>query len=148
VHSFGTFGLGFLILIIASKELALVWTVGKIFYLCLALICSITLIASINFTTNCISFWEPQPTSTVPFMIANTTELAKFPIEVYSPLFQFIFIWILPYAFVSYYPGVFLLDRPETSWVSYIIFVPALMTSFIAALTWRNGLTRYQSAGH
>jgi ABC-2 type transport system permease protein len=122
LHSFGTTGLGILV--------------------------SSMLIASINFATNCIGFWEPNSTSTVPFLIVNTAELAKFPIELYAPTLQFIFSWILPYAFISYYPGLVLLNRPEASWLSYISIIPAGLAMLLTSVIWHIGLSRYQSAGH
>lgn len=148
VHSFGTTGLGFIILIYVSHQVGIVWTVGKLLYLLITLVSSTAIISSINLMTNCIGFWEPSATSTVPFMVANTTELAKFPLSIYSPALQFLFSWILPFAFISYYPGILLLDRPETTWVSYISMLPALILMGIANLVWRVGMTRYQSSGH
>jgi ABC-2 type transport system permease protein len=148
LHSFGTTGLGILVLAYSSAELGLEWNIGKILFLLLTLFASSMLIASINFATNCIGFWEPNSTSTVPFLIVNTAELAKFPIELYAPTLQFIFSWILPYAFISYYPGLVLLNRPETSWLSYISIIPATIAMLLASVIWHSGLSRYQSAGH
>lgn len=148
LHSFGTAGLGILILVYSSAELGLQWTIGKLLFLILTLFASSMLIASINFATNCIGFWEPTSTSTVPYLVVNTAELAKFPIELYAPALQFIFSWILPFAFISYYPGVLLLDRPEVSVISYLSIVPAIIALLIARTIWGIGLRRYQSTGH
>lgn len=148
VHGFGTVGLGYLILFYSSVEVNITWDLGKLIYLMVTIVSSSFIISSINLVTNCIAFWEPSATSALPFMVANTTELAKYPLRIYAPALQFIFSWILPFAFISYYPGVLLLDRPETTWISYISMLPAVIVILLARLVWRIGLSRYQSTGH
>lgn len=148
MHGWGTICLGFSMLIYASGKLNLTWSVGEYFYLLLTLVSSSILIASINFITNCIGFWEPSASSAFPFLIINTAEFAKFPVILYSSVFQFIFTWILPFSFISYYPGILLLDRSEASWISYIAPLPAVATLLFARLIWTLSLRRYQSTGH
>ena len=37
-----------------------------------------------------------------------TTELAKFPLSIYSPVLQFLFSWILPFAFTMLLSTLFM----------------------------------------
>jgi len=55
---------------------------------------------------------------------------------------------VLPFAFVSYYPGLILLGKPGVNvWLGYCTPLAGLFTVLIAALVWRVGLARYQGTG-
>jgi len=57
--------------------------------------------------------------------------------------------WVLPFAFVSYYPGIALLGKPVASpWLGPLAPLAGPAVALIAALIWRIGLRRYQGTGH
>ncbi len=149
IHGFGSVLLGLVILVRAASELDLAWGVWQYGFLVVTLLNAVVLIGSINFATNCIAFWDPAANSAFPFMVQNSLEFAKFPINLYGRLVQGLITWVLPFAFVSYYPGVVLLGRTgEHQWLGYAAPLAGPAVAFIATLVWRRGLTRYQGTGH
>jgi ABC-2 type transport system permease protein len=149
IHGFGSVLLGAAIMLRAVRELGLAWGAWHYLFLAATLFSSVLLIGAINLATNCIAFWEPSSSSTFPFMVQNFMEFAKFPLSLYDRLVQGLMTWVLPFAFVSYYPGIALLARPvETQWLSYLAPLTGPIVSLLAGLIWRTGLGRYQGAGH
>lgn len=149
IHGFGSVVLGSTILLRATTELNLSWSVWQYVFLAATLLGSVILIGSINFATNCIAFWEPSASSAFPFLVQNFAEFAKFPTTLYDRFVQILITWVLPFAFVSYYPGIALLGKPEAhAWLGYAAPFAGPAVALIAGFIWRRGLVRYQGAGH
>jgi len=118
-------------------------------FLAVTLLSSVLLIGAVNLATNCIAFWEPSSSGSFPFMVQNFLEFAKFPLSLYDRFVQGLVTWVLPFAFVSYYPGTTLLDKPVSSpWLGYLAPLGGPAVALITALIWRTGLRRYQGTGH
>jgi ABC-2 type transport system permease protein len=149
IHGFGSVLLGAAIMLRAARELGLAWSTWQYLFLAATLLSSVLLIGAINLATNCIAFWEPSSSSTFPFMIQNFLEFAKFPLSLYDRLVQGLMTWVLPFAFVSYYPGVALLGKSvESQSLGYLAPLAGPVVALIAGLIWRTGLRRYQGTGH
>lgn len=149
IHGFGSVILGALVLMRASTELQLRWSLGDGLILLLSLVSGTVLTSAINYASNCQGFWDSASTSSFPFLIQNLAEFAKFPLTLYDRLVQIILTWIIPFACVSYYPGLVLLKRPEAeSWMLVVAPLAAMAMVAVAALLWHVGLQRYQGTGH
>lgn len=153
IHGAGTMLLGAAVLAIASSKLGIVWTVGSVVLLLGALAGSIVLIASITLATNCIAFWVPAASGAFPAFVGNLTELAKFPATIYGALVQTFLTFVLPFAFISYYPALALLGRPVDTaatfpqWFAYLSPLAGPVVALVAGLVWRRGVARYQGTG-
>jgi len=149
IHGFGPVALGGVILARATTELHMVWTPARIAFLGATVVGSTILIGSIHLATNCIVFWDAAATSSFPFLVGNCAEFAKFPTTLYGRLVQFGLTWVLPFAFVSYYPGAILLHKPGASpWLGYAAPLVGPLVAVIAGYVWRRGIARYQGTGH
>ena len=72
--------------------------------------------------------------------------LAQYPIGIFNKYFVIIFTFIIPYAFVNYYPLLFILGRLENK---ILIFSPlvVLLYLFISFKTFKWGMKKYTSTG-
>ncbi|MFN8491818.1 MAG: ABC-2 family transporter protein [Caldilineaceae bacterium] len=148
MHGLGNVALGVAILVRATVKLHLVWSVGHILLLLVTLINSVVMVSAISLATNAIAFWEPAASGSFPVFVYDFLEFAKFPLNIYHWLLQTFMTWVLPFAFVSYYPGLLLLDKPGVNaWLGYVTPLAGLLTVLIAGLVWRVGLARYQGTG-
>ena len=72
--------------------------------------------------------------------------LTIFPREVVKAL-----TFLVPVAFVNWYPCLYLLDRPDPfglpSWFAVLSPVVAALTLVVAGLAWRTGVRHYTSTG-
>jgi len=149
VHGFGSVILGTMILLRALHELNLSWNALHYIYLVVTLIGSVLLIGAINLATNCIAFWDPATNGPFPLAIFNFLEFTKFPLSIYDRLIQVLITWVVPFAFVSYYPGTTLLGKQDANpWLGYIVPLAGPVVAIVSNLIWHYGLRRYQGTGH
>lgn len=148
MHGYGSLVVAVVVLARAKTELELDWTIWQWGFLLVVVLGSTILTGALNFATNCAGFWEPAATSGFPYLIAQGREFVKFPLTVYGRPIQILLTWILPYAFISYFPGAVLLERPDANpWLGYASPLVGGLVALIAYGVWRRGLSRYQSTG-
>lgn len=74
-------------------------------------------------------------------------DYAKYPVTIYNGVFKFIFTFLLPVAFIAYYPSLVVLrpdDVPLLSWLSPAIGV---IFFFLSYKLWMKGASRYDGSG-
>ncbi len=76
-------------------------------------------------------------------------EFAKYPLTLYGRFLQILVTWVLPFAFVSYYPGLILLSQTGAqAQVGYLSPLAGPVMALVASVVWHRGLARYQGTGH
>ena len=74
-------------------------------------------------------------------------DYAKYPVSIFNPVFRFLFTFIIPIAFISYYPSLLFLrpDRiPLLTWISPAIGVVFFYLSY---KLWMKGARAYSGTG-
>lgn len=74
-------------------------------------------------------------------------EYAKYPVTIFSPIFRFVFTFIIPIAFIAYYPSLVLLrpeDVPILTWLSPLIGV---LFFYLSYKVWMKGAESYDGTG-
>ncbi len=149
LYGLGTVALGTALLLRAIAELRPSWHAGHLLFLLAALLGATLLIAALDFATHCLVFWQPAAHSAFPVLVGNLIEFAKFPLPLYGQAVQLALTWLLPVAFISYYPSLVLLGKPQTQpWLGYGAPLVGPAVALVAGLIWRRALMRYEGAGH
>jgi ABC-2 type transport system permease protein len=149
LHGFGQLGLGLTVFFVANTQLNIDWSAGKIGFLLMILLSSVVMLAAINFLVNLIGFWEPSAQSAIPTFGAMLIDVAKFPLTVFPPVLQGLIVVVLPYAFITWFPALVLLDRPsDWKWLGYLAPLATLWMVVVTSFLWRRGINRYQGVGH
>ncbi len=80
-------------------------------------------------------------------LVLKFKDYAKYPITIFTPVFKFVFTFVIPIAFIAYYPSLVIL-RPDNmeilSWVSP--FVGAFLF-FLSYKFWMYGAMKYSGTG-
>jgi ABC-2 type transport system permease protein len=148
MHGFGSAILGLIIVGKAAGELNLDWGLWQPIFLAATLLNGLLLIGAVNFITNMSVFISFGETNQFPVLVHNTLEFVKFPLTLYGRVVQAVMTWAVPFAFVSYYPGLVLLGRPEARpWHYAAALLSGPIVMLITALLWRVGIKRYQGTG-
>lgn len=112
----------------------------------LFLILSIIVIFSLRLISMSIAFWT-QTSFPIAMSIENVSDFAKYPISIYNYPIEFILTFILPFAFLSYFPVSIILGKLHFAFVfKFIAIVPVIC--MISLFVWSKGLKRYESSGH
>lgn len=97
-------------------------------------------------TASCASFWMENGRNSLNFFVISLGELAKYPLVIYPPVLKGIFGYLIPYAFVSYYPAGFLLGKDGMELgAACMPLVCAGMTA-VSWIVFKRGLLRYESS--
>jgi ABC-2 type transport system permease protein len=149
IHGLGSVILGSVVLGRALGALELAWGGEDWLLLMLTLLSGMVLMSALNYATNCQGFWDSGSSSSFPFLMQNLAEFAKFPLTIYDQLVRAVLTWVVPFACVSYYPGLVLLHLPDAQpWMAGSAPLAAAGMAAVAAILWRRGLARYQGTGH
>lgn len=80
-------------------------------------------------------------------LVFRLREYAKYPVTIFNPVFRFIFTFIFPIAFISYYPSLVIL-RPDSvpvlSWLSPFI---GILLFYLSYRFWMLGAGKYNGTG-
>ncbi len=127
------------------------WTAGKLAFLPVLVVGQMAFFAALFVVGSTITFWTVDSIEAMNILTYGGHELNQYPAHIYPlPLRRF-FTYIVPTLFLSYYPALYLLDKPDpTGMPPAARFVgPAIgLAAFGAALAlWRVGIRHYRSTG-
>lgn len=149
IHGFGGVILGSTMLYLGLSRSGISiqwWTIP---YLAVVVICGTVLLGAISMAINLTGFWEPSSQSALPTMMALFIDFAKFPIDIYNAFIRIVITVFLPYAFVSYFPALVLLNRDTNwKWLGFATPLAAVWVVFATSWLWGKALNRYQGVGH
>lgn len=99
------------ILSVGIKNCKINWTIIKILYFVVSLLTASMIRFCMIWLASCMSFWMQGPKNSLNYLVLSVGEMAKYPLIIYPGLLKGIFGYIIPYAYISYYPAGFLLGK-------------------------------------
>lgn len=135
-----------IILIIAVFNIDIIWGIDKIITLILMLISSCLIFFGIFLISASYCFITLEGLETRNMITDGGKHMSQYPIGIFSKGFQFFFTFIIPYAFVNYYPLLYLIDRNNNK---LFMFSPLLVVVFLIPcfITFKILGKKYTSAG-
>ncbi|QRK08647.1 ABC-2 family transporter protein [Archangium violaceum] len=148
LHGLGSVVLGLVLLGRAVSELNLALSPWQYVFLVASMVGATLLIGSLNFMAHCVVFWEPDTSMQLPVLVQEMATIARYPLSLYDRLLRLVTTWVLPFAFVSYFPGTVLLHRPEANpWLGYGAPLVGVAVTCVAGAVWTRCLAHYQGVG-
>lgn len=149
--SLGQGGLGICLFIYASHRLDIEWTSTSVAQLLIWMLSSIGIQVAIFIALSSLSFWFHRADQFRSLLFWNLRTLATYPITIYPQSIQLVIVYVVPLAFISYFPAREILHLPEISgygWISvYTAPSVAVLLLIAANIFWARGLKRYDSSG-
>jgi ABC-2 type transport system permease protein len=151
LRHFGLLAQGTLLLGIGLARIETQWTVAKVAYLPVAIASGAALFAAIFTIEAIISFWTVNSIEAVNAFTYGGSDLGQYPLHIFQRGMRFLFLWIIPIGFVTYYPALFILDKPDPlglpETAKYIAPLPALVFCMTIGYGWSFALRHYRSTG-
>ncbi len=98
-----------------------------------------------------LAFWTPQTAELVNIFTYGGQFMTSYPMSIYQDWMRLLFTFVIPMAFINYYPALYLLGKPDTlgmpSWTPFASPVVAGIAFALALRVWRAGVGHYQSTG-
>lgn len=142
--------IGIAILCICFVKLGIRLTAVKLFWLILVILGAV-LIQSAGFILTAVpAFWIVKSDGLRELFYTNLTGFLQYPLGIYDKWVKVLLTFILPYAFINYYPCQYFLGKDENlffPWFQYLTPAVGLAVFGIAYFVWKKGLNAYQSTG-
>jgi ABC-2 type transport system permease protein len=147
----GRVGQGVVVLLLALRELRIEWTADKLLVFASALIAGTVIYFSIFVLGAAFCFWTTQGKEATHVLTYGGDALAQYPMDIYRGAVRRFFTLVVPLAFVSYEPALYLLDRPDPLGLPDVVRLlsplAAVLSAWVAFMGWQAGVRRYQSTG-
>jgi ABC-2 type transport system permease protein len=142
---------GGLVLVYALGSLHIDWTVARAAVLVVAIPAGVVIFASVWVVGACLAFWTTDGGEFTNAFTYGGTFMAQYPIDIYSTWLRRFLAYVVPLAFVCYFPALFVLGKPDPLGLpralDFASPVVALAAGCIAGTVWRGAVRRYRSAG-
>ena len=127
------------------------WTPAKVGLAVLMLVSACLIFFSLFVTFSCIQFWTLDSTEFANAFTYGGNTMTQYPMTIFPREVLKGLTFLLPIAFVNWYPCLYLLDRPDPfgmpSWFAVLSPLVAVLTVAVAGLAWRTGVRHYTATG-
>jgi ABC-2 type transport system permease protein len=142
-------GLGVLGWSLATLDLE--WTPARVVLAVTAPVVGAVVLAAMWVAANAVSFWLVDGREVANSVTYGSNFSTSYPITIYGPWLRRMMCYVVPGAFVAYFPALALLGRPDPlglpealQWSSPLVAAIAVTG---ARLVWRTGVRHYQGTG-
>jgi ABC-2 type transport system permease protein len=123
----------------------------SIINLILLLICAALLQSAFLILPSSFCFMTVNQNPVFDFILWNFKSFTNYPITIYGTAIQFLLTFILPFAFMNFYPSLILLEKasssPFAAWLPYVSSFVGITMFILSIKVWNYGLAKYQSSG-
>ncbi len=146
VKGLGQLLMGGVTLIYAWNKIGLPFSVGICLLLIIALCSASLFMIAIMNAAAATCFWIVN-NGYVMVTMFKFTNYAKYPANIYSGIFKFIFTFVIPIAFVAYYPSMIFLRPTAVPVLTYLSPVLGVLFFWLSYKLWMKGATTYSGTG-
>jgi ABC-2 type transport system permease protein len=142
---------GAVVLVVALLRLDVDWTAGRAAMLAVMIVSGTLIFAGIWVTFATIAFWAVDSIEVANAFSYGGTFLAQYPINVFASWLRRLVVFVVPVAFVGYFPSLYVLDKEDALGLpralQFASPLAALAALAVGALLWRHAVRHYRSAG-
>ncbi|MGI6668566.1 MAG: ABC transporter permease [Acetivibrionales bacterium] len=144
---------GVILLVKTAGSVGLEWNLRNTLAYIMVILGGTIIQASLFMVSSCFSFWAINTTNMRNLIFFNARRFAAYPLSFYPGPIRNLLIFLLPFAFVNYFPCLFFLDKAEVSmlWggvLPYLTPVVGILLFCLVSIFWRIGLRHYSSVGN
>lgn len=142
---------GIAVLVFALATVEVDWTLGRVLAIPLAIAAGAVIYGAVWVALATIAFWIVDAIELVNAFTYGGSFLSQYPIGIFARWLRGIVVFVVPLAFVAYFPALYVLDKEDTlglpEALRFASPVVAVLASIAAAAVWRNAVRHYRSAG-
>lgn len=144
--------LGIILFLISAGKVGIQWNSVTILYYIGAITGGVLIQGGIFIIFSALSFYFVETGSIREIFYWNMRKFAGYPISIYNKVIQTIMIYVVPFAFVNYFPAQYLLRKEDMVLYNdvYMYIAPLVGVGIyiIAYIFWRISVKRYTSTGN
>lgn len=152
---FAAIGHGFLgitLFIVSANRVGIVWNARTVCYYILAIIGGVLIQGAIFLFFASFNFFLIKTDNLKELLYWNMRRFAGYPISIFHKVIQWLLIYVIPFAFVNYFPAQYLLRKEDMSEypLVYMYIAPfiGIALYLISYTFWRYSVRYYKSTGN
>lgn len=151
IRQIGAIAQGAAVFAYALSRLHIDWTVDRVILLPVMLGSAFLIFCSIFVATNAIAFWVTDAREVANSFTYGGQLATQFPMNVFGTWFRRLMGFVIPLAFVNYFPALHLLDKADPlgapTFLRFASPVVAVAAAAVAGIVWRISVRHYRSTG-
>ncbi|MCM1537703.1 MAG: ABC-2 family transporter protein [bacterium] len=144
--------LGVLLFLVSAGRVGIHWNAAGILYYIGAIIGGVLIQGGMFLFFSSLCFYFVEVNSIRSIFFWEMRKFAGYPISIYHKLIQGLLIYVVPFAFVNYFPAQYLLRKEDmANYPEIYIYIAPLVGVLVytaAYLFWRVSVKRYVSTGN
>lgn len=140
-----------LIFITALNLAPIAWTPPKVSLTILAVISQVFFFGGLFIIGATITFWTVESIEAINIFTYGGNYMISHPMHIFPDVLRRFFTFIIPAAFLNYYPAMYILEIPDPTgmpgWAAFLAPSAGIFLFAIALTFWRFGINHYQSTG-
>jgi ABC-2 type transport system permease protein len=147
----GLLAQGLLVFGVAIRLVDVSWTPVKIAFLAVVLVSGVALFLALFTIEAIVSFWTVNSLEAINAFTYGGSDLGQYPLHIFDQRLRWLFLWIIPIGFLTYYPALYILDKPDPLGLpgAARFVAPLAAGLFCAAVAWgwNTAIRHYRSTG-
>lgn len=145
-------GLGIVLFLISAQKVGITWNAWNAVYYILAIIGGVLIQGAIFLFLATLNIYLLETNSLKELLYWNMRKFAGYPVSLFQKPIQILMIYIVPFAFVNYFPSQYLLRKEDMQQYPevFLYLTPIIgIGMYIAAyFFWRYSIRFYKSSGN
>ena len=146
-EAFGEIVTGLLLVYITFPSLGITVSPLNLLILMILILLGAGIYTSIKLLTASTAFWTMNSLQLM-VTVYNISDFSKYPISIFPSFIQILITYVVPFAFVSFFPASFLLNQINPGQVLLGSSCAFIIMAFLAMSLWQYGIKNYQSSGN
>jgi len=151
IRRLGRLTQGIVVIIISWYMLGLRANPIMIIFLAAAVVSGMIFYMALFIAGAAMCFWSVQSTELPNMLTYGGVEASSYPISAYKGWFRNTLIFVIPLAFINYFPALYILDKPDPLGLPYFMRflfpLAAAVVTIPAIKFWNYGVQHYKSTG-
>ena len=145
-------GLGIVLFLISASKVGIVWSIEKAVYYLLAIFGGVLIQGAIFLFLATLNIYLLETGSLKELFYWNARKFAGYPVSIFHKAIQAVMLYVVPFAFVNYFPAQYLLRKEDMAAYPeiYLYLTPVLGVGMylLAYVFWKYSIKYYKSSGN
>lgn len=147
----GLLAQGLLVFGIAVRIVDVPWTLAKVSFLSVVIVSGAALFLALFAIEAIVSFWTVNSLEAINAFTYGGSDLGQYPLHIFDQRLRWIFLWIIPIGFLTYYPALYILDKPDPLGLPgaarFVAPIAAGVFCAVVGWAWTVAIRHYRSTG-
>lgn len=147
----GLLAQGMLVFAIALNLVEVEWSSAKVLYLAIVIVSGAALFLALFTVEAIVSFWTVNSIEAVNAFSYGGSDLGQYPLHIFDRWLRSLFLWFIPIGFLTFYPALYVLDKPDPLGLpriaSFVAPFASAVFCVVVAKGWQVAIRHYRSTG-